>query len=350
MKLFNQYFQPNLLITSAGGMHSQRLLKAIKKKTKFRNLKIHIVDKKKIKKNQKNFHDTSETIPSPKKKYNYYSRLKKIIHAKKINIIIPGSDEESIILSEIKSKYDIFISSPEKKFLDIHQNKFLMMKKLKKEKISNLKFYKITSKKILEEKILLFTNKKKDFVIKPIYSRGGRGVYIISQKQKKNIIYLNKKRETCLKLSYFLNQKNFYVSQIIKNVPLLLMEKLYQPAMDVDFLTMNGKLINFVLRKRIGSQAEKGSIILKNNNIVKNIVKKISKIFNLSGIFDCDLMFDDKKKITIMEINPRISGSLYASIFSKINLIDDLISIVLLKKKPEIKIQNRQKKVLANQI
>ena len=41
-------------------------------------------------------------------------------------------------------------------------------------------------------------------------------------------------------------------------------------------------------------------------------------------------MFDKKNHPSILELNPRISGSLYASIFAGANLIEDLI---LLKKK-----------------
>ena len=41
------------------------------------------------------------------------------------------------------------------------------------------------------------------------------------------------------------------------------MERLFGPNLDVDILAWRGKLIKYVIRQRIGHQAEKGSIILK---------------------------------------------------------------------------------------
>ena len=38
-------------------------------------------------------------------------------------------------------------------------------------------------------------------------------------------------------------------------------------------------------------------------------------------------MFNKNSEPVLMELNPRISGTLYASLASKNNLIDDLISI-----------------------
>ena len=105
------------------------------------------------------------------------------------------------------------------------------------------------------------------------------------------------------------------------------MERLYEPSYDVDLLSWKGKIIKYVSRRRIGSQGINGNIIQKNNKVFFNYTKKIAKIFNLSWLYDCDIMLDRFSKPVLIELNPRISGSLYASLAANINLIDDLISI-----------------------
>ena len=132
-----------------------------------------------------------------------------------------------------------------------------------------------------------------------------------------------------MKINFCLQFKNKF--------PIIIMERLFGPNLDVDILAWRGKLIKYVIRQRIGHQAEKGSIILKKNNKIEKILKKIVKLFKLTGIYDCDFMFDKRKQPSLLELNPRISGSLYASIFAGANLIEDLI---LLKKKKIKKISN----------
>ena len=55
--------------------------------------------------------------------------------------------------------------------------------------------------------------------------------------------------------------------------------------------------------------------------------KKITKGFNLSWLYDCDIMLNKNSQPVLMELNPRISGSLSASLEAGVPLIDDLISL-----------------------
>ena len=62
-------------------------------------------------------------------------------------------------------------------------------------------------------------------------------------------------------------------------------------------------------------------------------------------------MFNKNKNPILLELNPRISGSLYASIYAGANFIDDLISLKKNKntKITNFKIKNNQK-VFSNNI
>ena len=91
--------------------------------------------------------------------------------------MFPGSDEEAIKLSYNKNRLNTFISCPEKEKLTLIKNKFNTLEKLKKEKLLNIDFEKIRTINELKKKIKIYESRKKDFVIKPIFSRGGEMLF-----------------------------------------------------------------------------------------------------------------------------------------------------------------------------
>ena len=186
----------------------------------------------------------------------------------------------------------------------------------------------IRDKKNLLKKINNFKKKKIDFVLKPSKARGGRNVYIFEKNIRKKFSK-NFNREKHIPM---LNLDKYNFKYLKFNFPLVIMKKLCEPSFDIDILCLKGKLIKHVTRQRIGAQGIRGNIIKKNNLKFEKLSKKIAKIFNLTGLFDLDVMLDKKKNPVIIELNPRISGSLSSSIQAGYNLIDDFISITLGKK------------------
>ena len=121
----------------------------------------------------------------------------------------------------------------------------------------------------------------------------------------------------------------YYIKKYKKLFPLITMERLYEPAYDLDLLCWKGKVLKTVVRKRLGSQGINGCIIEFNKKEFINYSKEIVKVFNLSWLYDCDIMMNKDNLPVLIELNPRISGSLYASIESQIPLIDDVINLHL---------------------
>ena len=54
---------------------------------------------------------------------------------------------------------------------------------------------------------------------------------------------------------------------------------------------------------------------------------KIISDFNLSWLYDCDVMFDNKGNPVPIEINPRQSGSIAISINAGSNIVNNLLRI-----------------------
>ena len=111
--------------------------------------------------------------------------------------------------------------------------------------------------------------------------------------------------------------------------PILLTERLIEPVYDIDILALKGNLKKIVIRKRkISANPDYGHTVVKDPKILKyckNIVKKM----DLSYLLDFDIMFDEKNNPKLIEINPRMSGSISESYKKNIFLIDDLINLIL---------------------
>ena len=121
-----------------------------------------------------------------------------------------------------------------------------------------------------------FNKKKIDFILKPDLSRGGRNVYIIENK-------LNKQFSKNFNREKHIPKKNFNLRKLKfskKNYPVIIMEKLVEPSYDIDILSHGGKLLNFVVRQRIGSQGIDGNIIKKYDKRFEKFSKNIVKACN----------------------------------------------------------------------
>lgn len=314
----------NLFITSMGGIRASNLILQIKKKSKYRPIKIHAADNLKNVQSKK-FADSYSVLPKPKNK-RYLKEIIKIVKNKSINLIIPGSDEEAIKLSKEKKKIEkknTKIASVDYKILKKFENKLSTYKKLDELKIRSPKWKRANNFKELKLAVNFFFKLGFEAVVKPVNSRGGRNVSII-RKDIKNIISKNFGREIHMPKKYFFSR---FFRKYSNLFPVIVMERLYEPSYDFDLLSWQGRLLKIVVRKRIGSQGIDGNIIEVPKKNFLEYAKKITKGFNLSWLYDCDIMLNKNSKPVLMELNPRISGSVSSSLEAGIPLIDDLISL-----------------------
>ena len=315
----------SILITSVGGGLACQLYDSIKK-GRFKDLKVVGANNKKNIQAE-NIFDKFEILPNPTKKV-FVKKLIKIIKKNKIKLIIPGSDEEALIMSENKKiieKYSCKLACVDNKTLKIFNDKIKTYKTLKEKNLPIAKFFKINNLSQLKKKLNYFKN---DFVIKPSLSRGGRDIILVS-KNLKRIEEKNFGREIHVPRKIFFFK---FISKKYYRFPSVLMERLYYPVYDLDMLGFKGKSINVISRRRLNpNEPNEGHLIEKKNKILE-IGKKIIKEFNLSWLYDCDLMLDKNGNYKIIEINPRMSGSVSVSIKAGQPIFDNLIAIARNKK------------------
>ena len=313
-----------VLLTCVGGGLSSQAVRFLKESKIHKNIKVYGVDMNPHAPG-KYFVDYFQKVSNGKSK-KFTSQIKKICKKFNIDLIIPGSDEDALNLSKNKKAIETNsrkIACVSFNIIRILSDKYKTYKHLEKNNISLPIWYRAKNKKEILNYIKKINAKNKDVVIKPSASRGGRNVYVISRKAKKEI-YRNNGREIELNLSLM---KKKYLKEIKKFYPVIVMEKLYPPCFDFDMLCKNGKLIKGVSRRRINPSVPNDGHFVENRKDISKIGEKIAKIFKLTWLYDCDFMLDNKQKPKIIEINPRMSGSASVSIAAGIPLFDDLISI-----------------------
>ena len=240
-----------------------------------------------------------------KKKFSQYAKKKKI------NAIIPTSDLELSFWAKHKVEFNnnkVFPMISAYKTISLCQNKWLFYKFLKKNKIE-------TPKSFLNLKEII--NKNKKFIIKENNS------FASSKMNYMNINFADLKKKI-----------------LLFNKPII-QEYIQGKEISIDVFIKNKNIIetNIIMRHRdvIKFGESEKTIIYKNNSFLK-------KIFNLLKLFDFDghIMFQaiiNKKKLFIIECNPRIGG---ASISSMVWGLDSVAQFIKSKlnikyKKPKFK-------------
>ena len=272
----------------------------------------------------KYFCDKFYKVPKGSNK-NYISNCEEIVKREKINLIIPTSDEEALSLSKNKNyfaKFGTTIACVDYDKLKVLNDKSKTYTKLNEFNIPTAEWALIKNKEELKKKILLYFKKYGGAVIKPCLDRGSRNIFIIS-KRKKNTTNSN--------ISTFSNINEFLPilesKLIYKNY--IVMQELSEPVIDIDLLSWKGKYLSVIPRKRIHPLfPNMGHQILNNKKLI-DLGKKIIKNFELSWLYDCDVMFDNKKNPIVIEINPRQSGSVAISIAAGFKIYEKLIKLYL---------------------
>ena len=107
----------------------------------------------------------------------------------------------------------------------------------------------------------------------------------------------------------------------------LVMPALRTPTYDADVLAKDGDVMSVVVRERVnpaGIPFEGNR--LHSDKATVEYCQDIAVALNLDSIHDIDLMTDQNGKPCVIEVNPRASGSMAASLVAGIPIIDTAIA------------------------
>jgi carbamoyl-phosphate synthase large subunit len=304
-----------IMFTCSGGGLSPELRRRITINSRY-DINIVAVDSKETPA-AKLFCNYFSLVPSGKDQ-NYFKAIHALVRKYKIHLVIPCSDEEALVLAKnrrLLETSNCVLACADYEVLKIISNKIKTYDVLKSKNIYVPYYNEANSIKELKNLIKGYLATKSAVVVKPAVGRGGRDVSVISNNNDNGTINFND-----------------FNNNIIKNYellfPVIVMERLYEPIYDIDILAQKGKLIKSVVRRRINSNNPNDGHIIENIPHLHNLAEKLSNIFSLNWLYDCDIMINNKGDPVVLEINPRPSGSIAISVVAGINFIEAMISIV----------------------
>lgn len=253
-------------------------------------------------------------VSPPARSSAYLKLLERIVKQDKVDVIVPGIDEELIPISRyFKVKKDILIILPREQFIELCLDKFGLMKKLEEEGISSPKTFLLAD----------FDNLNKihfPCIVKPRVGRGSRGfAKIVNEDQLKNYLRDSYYKREGLIIQELLEGMEFTVSTVVSK---------------------KGRILSVIPKEIIKKEGITHIAVTRKNKDIEDLAFCIQKKFQANGPFNIQLIVSKKNNIpTVFEINPRLSTTAALNIAAGVNEVDLLISdyLSLPYKKPKFK-------------
>lgn len=273
----------------------------------------------------RHFADAFAVVP-PGDAPNYVDVIAEIAERHAVDLIIPKADEEALALAARRSEIETggrLIACGDLNTLETVSNKMAAYEHLARNGISVPEWVAGHSLDEITGAVDDMIGRFGDIVVKPAASRGGRDVYVI-RGDRKGAATRDGTRETHLDRDTFLSD---YLGIFARNLPALVMQRLVEPVYDIDLLAWKGDALRLVPRRRLDSaRPNEGHLFIEAPALIE-LGRALARALNLTWLYDIDVMLDGNGNPGILEINPRPSGSLSATVASGVPLLDDLISL-----------------------
>lgn len=252
----------------------------------------------------------------------YVDALLDVAQREGIKLIVPWSDGEALALAEAAERFramgcDIFTSPPE--VMAVLRDKLATYQTLEKAGLSVPAHAVIEGPDELAQAIKHCDYPFKSVVIKPVDGRGGRGMYILVGRDTPPDWLGAGHRE------HRLSEEEFSVSDLNELVTgnTLVMPCLHAPVYDADVLARNGKVQAVAIRRRHNPAGIPwiGNTICR-NKAFEDYARAVAEALGLGAAHDIDLMSDSDGKPALLEVNPRMSGSLAATLAAGVPFLD----------------------------
>lgn len=316
-----------ILITSVGGGLSSSFINQIKsidaEKLNINQVIIIGVDNNSDATGQ-HFCDRFYTVPLPSDG-RYIPEILKICKHHQVDLILPCSDDEALTISEHRLQFNssktIVACCPHDQLVTI-SNKALTYKKLREHPVlekyvPDYKTAKDVGSFVSEAQDLL--QKHKSIFVKPTKARGARGTYQLSREEFDDY----QLSDTCDTHPMYVK----IVNLINEFGELMLMEFLHGPIIDIDIMGDAGTAVIVAARRRFKADAPNAGHIFLNDPELDLLGTIVIESFNISWLYDIDLMYDSMGEPKILEINPRPSGSIAVLQKNNVQVAENLLRL-----------------------
>lgn len=260
---------------------------------------------------------------------DYLPALMEVIRKERVEIVLPASDEEAFAIAPILEDLaslgaTAIVSAPA--CLNLIADKLKTYTNLREAGIEVPEFTPVRSTEALRQAIYGYGYPEKTVVIKPAKGRGGRGLYILCGRDDPPTWLGMGKREKRVEAGEL--REDLLVTLVQEET--LVMPCLSEPAFDADVLSTGDDQYAVIVRQRLNPTG----IPFEGNRLVSNpevlsYCKMVARTVGLQALHDIDLMTNTEGKPVVLEVNPRPSGSLVASLAAGFPLIDWAVSRAL---------------------
>jgi carbamoylphosphate synthase large subunit len=272
------------------------------------------------------FADYFETVPNGDEP-GYVEAIADIVRRQNINLVLPWSDEEALSLSmnrdRIKAEGAILActSTP---ILKVMNDKAATFQHLEDGGLRVPAWALTKNEDELRAATEEFQKSHGEFVVKPVVARGNRGTFVIREDADDMRHFLGSRE---LHMTQHEFSKNYF-KEAMKNLPVMVMERLFAPAYDIDVLARAGVLLRAMPRERMNPAGVPftGGILRPRPELM-DLAEQVTAVFELDWLYDYDLMTTRDGDPVVIEVNPRPSGSIAAAILAGIPFYDDIVSL-----------------------
>lgn len=289
----------------------------------------------------RHFADAFEQVPLGSDS-GYVDAMLAVVERQGAQLILPTSDEEALALSAAR---DRFAALGCQLACTSHDNLLLMSDKAATFRLLEGVGIPVPRWKLVHtldemneavDELLAATG---EAVVKPIRSRGGRDVYVLRPSTHVGDDVANG-RESHLSPAEFAALGEQVHARL---VPAMVMERLVPPGWDIDLMCRNGEPLRVVPRRRVNPTGIPflGGWVENDAELVA-IGAAIGRLLKLDWLYDVDLFTDRQGCHRVLEVNPRSSGSVAATVVAGIPLLDDLVSLAKGEDLPAIEVPVRR--------
>lgn len=264
--------------------------------------------------------DQAFTVP-PGNSDLYVPQLVELARNEKIDVILPLATDELMPLALNKALFSkvgtkIALSDPQQ--LEIANNKGKLYRYLAHEGISTPSSLMVNSIDQLHEAVFKLGYPDQPVCIKPQVSKGGRGFRVLNTHVNRLEILLNHKPDSTITT---LEEITSILKEAVSFPPMVVMEYLPGAEYSVDLLVKKGEVLAAVPRRRDSIKLGISFIgTVENNEALEQQSRQIAKVLELDFNINMQFKCSNKGLPKIIEINPRVSGTIIMSVGAGINL------------------------------
>lgn len=255
----------------------------------------------------------------------YADRLLTICRREGVRVVIPTSDEEALALARVQDRFrsaGITCTVPRAELIELFADKARMYQALAQCGVAVPRYERVTTIRHLREAASRLGYPARPFVIKPSAARGGRGVWLIREGGASLEELLRGMSLDAIRLETYVQA----AERAATLPPLVAMECFSGDVFDVDLLGVGGRLKTMVARRRFHPRSTPfRGCVLERHPAVLALARSVHQALKLDYLHDVDIMLDAQGGAHLLEVNPRQSASVIATVSAGLNLLEHLV-------------------------